>query len=159
MSLKILLKGVSFLALTVAMGGMVNIMLTDFADARPGARGGRGGGAMRSGPASAGSVRGGHRDNHRDRVDNRRDNRRDFADNRQENRKDVRNERQEFREDRFRRHRARHITHAAFRSLSCRTTVIVANGISYYSCGGTYYERVYQGGTVVYVIVSAPPGY
>jgi hypothetical protein len=71
----------------------------------------------------------------------------------------VRDERREYREDRYRRHRARHLTRAAFRSLSCRNTVIVANGITYYSCGGTYYERVYQGGTVVYVVVTAPPGY
>ena len=161
MSLNSILKRVLFLVLTVSLAGLVNTVFTDFADAGPGARGGgRGGGAIRrSGPASAGSVRGGHRDNRRDRMDNRRDNRRDFADNRQDNRKDVRNERREFREDRYRRHRARHISHAAFRSLSCRTTVIVANGITYYSCGGTYYERVYQGGTVVYVITTAPSGY
>jgi hypothetical protein len=139
---------------------LVSALQVDYVDARGGARGG---GAMRSGPASSGSVRGGHRDNRmdrrdnrRDRTDNRRDNRREVKDNRHENRKDVRDERREWHEDRWRRHRTRHITRAAFRSLSCRTTVVVANGISYYSCGGTYYERVYQGGTVVYVVVSAP---
>jgi hypothetical protein len=135
----------------------------DYADARPGARGG----AMRSGPAASGSVRGGHRDNRMDRRDNRSDNRRevrdtrsdnrrDARDNRYERRDDARDERREWHEDRWRRHRARHITRAAFRSLSCTTTVIVADGITYYSCGGTYYERVYQGGTVVYVVVTAP---
>ena len=101
-----------------------------------------------SGPASSGSVRGSHSNNRRDRLDNRHDTRRD-----------VRSERREFHEDRWRRHRARHITYAAFRSLSCRTTVIVYSGISYYSCGSSYYERVYQGGNVVYVIVTPPPGY
>jgi hypothetical protein len=160
MSLNSIMKKVSILVLSITVGGLVNVLLTDFADARPGARGGRGGGgAMRSGPAASGSVRGSHRDNRHDRRENQRDNRRDRADNRQENRQDVRNERQEFREDRWRRHRGRHITRAAFRSLNCRTTVIVDAGISYYSCGGTYYERVYQGGTVVYVVVSAPSGY
>jgi hypothetical protein len=92
-------------------------------------------------------------------ADNRRDQRREVTDNRREVRRDVRKERHEFREDRVRRHRARHLTRAAFSSLSCRSTVIVVNGISYYSCGGSYYERMYQGGTVVYVVVAAPPGY
>jgi hypothetical protein len=58
-----------------------------------------------------------------------------------------------------RRHRARHLTYRAFRALSCRSTIIIHGGISYYGCGGTYYERVYQSGAVVYVIVAAPPGY
>jgi hypothetical protein len=80
-------------------------------------------------------------------------------DNRHDSRRDVRDDRRDFREDRVRRHRARHITYAVFRNLNCRTTVIVYSGISYYSCGSSYYERVYQGGSVVYVIVTPPPGY
>ena len=140
-------------ALVFAVLTLIAALSVEPVDARPGARGGS---AMRSGPASAGSVRGAHRDNRQDRRSNRRDNRREVRDNRHDNRKDFRNERREWHEDRWRRHRARHITRSAFRSLSCRTTVIVADGITYYSCGGTYYERVYQGGTVVYVIVSAP---
>ena len=145
---------------------LTSALHVDYADARPGASGG----AMRSGPAAGGSVRGGHRanrmdrqsnrrDSRMDRADNRRDNRREVGDSRRENREDVRKERREWHEDRWRRHRARHITRAAFRSLSCRRTTIIVNGITYHSCGGNYYERVYQGGTVVYVIVSAPPGY
>lgn len=151
-------------SLVFTIFAMVFVLSADPVDARGGARGG---GAMRSGPASAGSVRGGHRDNRQDRMsnrrdnrtdraDNRRDNRREVGDNRRENRENVRDERREWHEDRWRRHRGRHITRSAFRSLSCRSTVIVANGITYYSCGGTYYERVYQGGSVVYVIVAAP---
>jgi hypothetical protein len=156
MNLHTLRKRVSFLVLSVILGGLVSTLLTDVADARPGARGG--GGAKRSGPASSGSVRGSHRDNRRDRTNNRRDNRREVGDNRREARHDVRDERKEFREDRVRRHRVRHISRAAFRSMSCRATVIIVNGISYHSCGGTYYERVYQSGAVVY-IVSTPQGY
>ena len=157
MNLHTLSKRVSILVLSVTLGGLVSALLTDVADARPGMRGG--GGAKRSGPASSGSVRGSHRNNRSDRMDNRRDNRREVGDNRREARHDVRDERKEFRQGRVRRHRARHITRAAFRSLNCRSTVIIADGISYYSCGGSYYERVYQGDTVVYVIVTAPPGY
>jgi len=153
---------VSFTALI-----MLSALTAEFADAKPG---GRGGGAKRSGPASSGSVRGGHRNNAQDRRSNRRDNKQDRNQNRRENRQDrgqnrrenrgnVRDERREWHEDRWRRHRARHITRAAFRSLSCRSTVIVVGNVTYYSCGGTYYERVYQGGEVVYVVVTAPSGY
>ena len=141
---------IKVLVLTVTLGGMVAALTPDFADgARGGARGG--GGASRSGPASSGSVNR-HSNNRRDRKDNRRGDRR-------EAREDARDERREYREDRVRRHRARHLTYAAFRSLSCRTTVVIVNGISYYGCGGSYYERVYQGSSVVYVIVAPPPGY
>jgi hypothetical protein len=159
MNLRTLTKRVSILVLSVTLGGLVSTLLTDVADARPGGGARGGGGAQRSGPASSGSVRGSHSNNRSHRTDNRRDNRRDAGDNRREGRHDVRDERKEFREGRVRRHRARHITRAVFSSLNCRSTVIIANGISYHSCGGTYYERVYQGGTVVYVIVTAPPGY
>ena len=141
---------IKVLVLTVTLGGMVAALTPDFADgARGGGRGG--GGASRSGPASSGSVNR-HSNNRRDRKDNRRGDRREV-------REDARDERREYREDRVRRHRARHLTYAAFRSLSCRTTVVIVNGISYYGCGGSYYERVYQGGSVVYVIVAPPPGY
>ncbi|MEP5763537.1 MAG: hypothetical protein ABJ308_03055 [Halieaceae bacterium] len=156
--------------LLFALLATVSVLSVDTADSRPGARGGARGGAMRSGPASGGSVRGGHRDNRMDRGSNRSDNRRETRDtrndnrkesrdNRHEGRKDVRDERREWHEDRWRRHRTRHITRAAFRSLSCTTTTVIANGVTYYSCGRTYYERVYQGGSVVYVVVSAPSGY
>jgi hypothetical protein len=31
--------------------------------------------------------------------------------------------------------------------------------VSYYNCGGTWYNRGYQGGNVTYIVVNAPPGY
>ena len=137
---------IKVLVLAVTLGGLVAALTPQFAEgARGGARGG--GGASRSGPASSGSVNRSHRNNRADRSGNRRDNRRD-----------VRDDRHDFREDRVRRHRARHLTYAAFRALSCRSTVVIVNGIRYYGCGSLYYERVYQGSSVVYVIV-VPPGY
>jgi len=142
---------VSFTALI-----MLSALTAEFADAKPG---GRGGGAKRSGPASSGSVRGGHRDNRQDRRSNQRDNRQDRNQNRREGRsnvRDERSERHERRENRFRRHRARHITRAAFRGLSCTSTVVIVGSVTYYTCGGTYYERVYQGGEVVYIVVTNP---
>ncbi len=137
---------IKVLVLTVTLGGLVAALTPQFAEgARGGARGG--GGASRSGPASSGSVNRSHRNNRANRSGNRRDARRD-----------VRDDRHDFHEDRVRRHRARHLTYAAFRALSCRSTVVIVNGIRYYGCGGTYYERVYQGSSVVYIIV-VPPGY
>jgi len=148
---------IKVLVLAVTLGGLVAALTPQFAEgARGGARGG--GGASRSGPASSGSVNRSHRNNRADRSGNRRDNRRNIGDNRRDSRRDVRDDRHDFREDRVRRHRARHLTYAAFRALSCRTTVVIVNGIRYYGCGDIYYERVYQGSSVVYVIV-VPPGY
>jgi hypothetical protein len=37
---------------------------------------------------------------------------------------------------------------------SCST--IIANGIAYQNCGGTYYQPRYQGSTVTYVVVTHP---
>jgi len=153
-------SGMTVLVLTLFVGGMLAALTPQVAD---GARGMARGGAVRSGPASTGSVRHSRssprRDTRRNVADNRRDTRHDARDNRREVRQDVRKERHEFREDRVRRHRARHLTYASFRALSCNRTVIHVGGVTYYSCGGTYYERVYQGSEVVYVVVSAPPGY
>lgn len=161
MKLNSMRRSISVLVLTVTLGGLVALTIPDVAEGAPGARGGArgGGGAMRSGTASRGSVRSSRSNQRSDRADHRRDTRRDVADNRREVRQDVRKERHEFREDRVRRYRGRHLTRAAFASLSCRSTVVIVNGITYYSCGSTYYERVYQGSDVVYVVVAAPAGY
>jgi hypothetical protein len=35
----------------------------------------------------------------------------------------------------------------------------MVNGVRYYKCGSTWYNRVIDGTNVNYVIVSAPPGY
>ena len=42
--------------------------------------------------------------------------------------------------------------------LPCSASVTTVNGVTYYSCGTTYYTQSYSGGSVVYV-QSAPPGY
>ena len=107
-------------------------------------------------PLSAGQLYG---VDHVVRRSNQRDNRQDRNQNRREGRsnvRDERSERHERRENRFRRHRARHITRAAFRGLSCTSTVVIVGSVTYYTCGGTYYERVYQGGEVVYIVVTNP---
>ena len=39
----------------------------------------------------------------------------------------------------------------------CATTVM-RGGVNYYYCGGVYYQPVYQGTTVVYVVDSIDPG-
>jgi hypothetical protein len=33
---------------------------------------------------------------------------------------------------------------------------VVVNGVQYYSCGGGFYQPVYQGGGVAYQVVPAP---
>ena len=43
--------------------------------------------------------------------------------------------------------------------LPCSATVITVNGVTYYSCGTTYYTQSYSGGSVVYVPSAPPPGY
>ena len=42
--------------------------------------------------------------------------------------------------------------------LPCSATVTTVNGVTYYSCGTTYYTQSYSGGSVEYV-PSAPPGH
>jgi len=39
----------------------------------------------------------------------------------------------------------------------CSTT-LMRGGVNYYYCGGIYYQPVYQGTTVVYVVDSVEPG-
>ena len=43
-------------------------------------------------------------------------------------------------------------------SVPCNTTVIVG-GTTYYHCSSTWYSRGYEGGSVVYIVTSAPGGY
>lgn len=42
-------------------------------------------------------------------------------------------------------------------SVPCATTEVV-NGSTYYHCSSTWYRRGYEGGEVVYIIVSPPAG-
>lgn len=44
-------------------------------------------------------------------------------------------------------------------TLPCSPTVVSASGVSYYGCGGTWYNRSYVEGNVTYVVVNPPPGY
>ena len=43
--------------------------------------------------------------------------------------------------------------------LPCSPAVVATGGVSYYGCGGTWYNQAYVNGSVTYVTVTAPPGY
>ena len=43
--------------------------------------------------------------------------------------------------------------------LPCSASVMTINGVTYYSCGTTYYTQSYSGGSVVYMPSAPPPGY
>jgi hypothetical protein len=49
------------------------------------------------------------------------------------------------------------LTRSAFHTLNCATTKTVVNGVTYYGCGGTWYNRRYSGGQVTYIVVNPPP--
>ena len=51
------------------------------------------------------------------------------------------------------------LTVNAINSLSCAMSTVYVGGVTYYSCGGYWYNRGYQGGNVVYVNVNPPAGY
>lgn len=51
------------------------------------------------------------------------------------------------------------ITATSFASLPCTSTTVVVGGVSYYQCGGTWYQPAYAASGVTYVVVNAPPGY
>jgi len=44
-------------------------------------------------------------------------------------------------------------------NLPCTTTAVVVDGVSYYNCSSTWYQRGYSGSQVTYVVTKAPPGY
>jgi hypothetical protein len=98
-------------------------------------------------------------DNRNDRYDDRRDDRNDRYDDRKEFRDDRYDDRREFYDDRWRYAVGASLTVASFRALTCASRTVVVNGISYYGCGPTWYNRAYSGGAVTYVVVTAPPGY
>jgi hypothetical protein len=156
----------------------------DLALARKGGGGG-GAGMTRGGPAASGSVRPQRsakpaqkrdtrlevkqdvRDTRRDVKDDVRDSRRDVKQDNRTTRRvvghEIREERHEdhheWHEDRWKRRAGAALTISAFRALSCTTSTIVAGSVTYYSCGGTWYQRANQGGDVVYIVVTAPAGY
>jgi len=45
---------------------------------------------------------------------------------------------------------------ATVASLPPACQSVVVNGISYYYCGGTYYQAAYDGANLVYVVVAPP---
>ena len=44
-------------------------------------------------------------------------------------------------------------------TLPCRTSAVVVNGVSYYNCSSTWYQRGYAGDQVSYIAVDSPAGY
>lgn len=46
-----------------------------------------------------------------------------------------------------------------YTTVPCSATVISSGGVTYYSCGTTYYTKSYSGGSVVYVQTARPSGY
>jgi hypothetical protein len=84
---------------------------------------------------------------------------RDARGDRYEYRDDIRDERRDYWDDRYRYRVGATLTAVTFRSLTCTSTVVVVNGVTYYSCGGTWYSRGYQTGSVTYIVVNAPPGH
>ena len=120
--------------------------------------------------------RGDRQGDREDRSDDRQENRGDRQDDRQDFLEDARDDRQDFvedihddhhdyydhddfYEDAWRYHVGASIAAATFRSLTCTTTTVVVNGVTYYNCGPTWYNRGYGGGSVTYVVVNAPSGY
>jgi len=92
---------------------------------------------------------------------------------RQERRDEVREDRQDYLDDEWDDHHDHYyggvgvVTGVAVgaaassnyvTSAPCSTTEVV-NGSTYYHCGSTWYSRGYEGGEVVYIIVSPPAGY
>lgn len=104
-------------------------------------------------------MRGERRDTARGVRSDRREVRRDVRSERREFREDIRGERHEWWEDRSRRRVGAVLTATAFRSLTCTPTVVIVNGVSYYSCNSVWYSRRYVSGSVTYVVVTAPSGY
>ncbi len=121
----------------------------------------------RPGPGTERPGQGGDRwDDRQDMRQDRQDHRQDAANDRREYRQDVHSEyheywhdRNEFYEDRWKYAVGASLTRRTFESLACSSTTVVAGGVTYYNCGSTWYQRSYGGGSVTYVVVTAPSGY
>ena len=44
-------------------------------------------------------------------------------------------------------------------TLPCSAKVVTVGGVTYYSCGSTWYQRSYAGSNITYVVVNPPSGY
>jgi len=88
----------------------------------------------------------------RDEIKNR-------ADKRQKNRNEYYDDRDEFYDDWRYYGVGTSITVVSYNSMSCTPTTSVVGGVTYYDCGGVWYNRVYSGGNVNYLVVDAPAGH
>ena len=43
--------------------------------------------------------------------------------------------------------------------LPCPTSAVIVNGVSYYNCSSTWYQRGHAGSQVTYMVGGPPPGY
>ena len=103
--------------------------------------------------------RGNVSDNRNDRLDDRQDHRDNVREDRQDFADDVRDDRRDWYNDRYRYRVGVSITYSTFSSLSCTTSSVNVNGVTYYRCDNDWYSRAYSGGNVTYVVVKAPAGY
>jgi hypothetical protein len=71
----------------------------------------------------------------------------------------VRDDRRDWYNDRYRYRVGVSISYSTFSSLSCTTTSVNVDGVTYYRCDNDWYSRAYSGGNVTYVVVKAPAGY
>jgi len=162
-----------FISIAVIFVFCMTTLISSMVDAR--GRGG-GGGFSRGGPAAGGgfSSRAATRQptsqRNRDPAD-RQDRRDDVREDRQQHRDDAREDRQDYLDDEWDDHHhyggVGVVTGVAVgaaastdyvTSAPCSTTEVV-NGSKYYHCGSSWYSRGYEGGEVVYIIVSPPAGY
>ena len=120
-------------------------------------RSGGGKSYSRSGHASSGSFRGSKSYRHDSRGQNRSSrgySNRGRRDNRQDHRSDVRDDRR-----RIRRRQHRRLSVRSFNALTCHRTIILYRGVRYHRCGTVWYNQVYSGPHVTYIVVDVPPGY
>ena len=115
------------------------------------------------------NSRGDQRGSQEDRQEWKDQNREDIQDerkDRQEDRQDfIEDEHDDYWDDRNSFYVGAAVGAASVRTttyittLPCTTTAVVVNGVSYYSCTSTWYQRSYSGSQVTYITVAAPPGY
>jgi len=98
-------------------------------------------------------------ENRGDRQDDIQDARKERREDWQDYGDDVRDDRRDWYNDRYRYRVGVSITYATFSSLSCTSTTVHVNGVTYYRCDNDWYSRAYSGGNVTYVVVKAPTGY
>jgi hypothetical protein len=101
-----------------------------------------------------------------ERSGDRQDNRQDMLEDRQDFRQEVYNDHEEWHsdnheyyDDAWRYAVGATLTAATFSALTCASRTVVIDGATFYNCGPTWYNRAYSGGSVTYVVVTAPPGY